>query len=158
MCCQIASPGRSIKIPRHHQTFAIEKIPRFDRNSPIMSSELFTNASKNNRWLLFVISQWFRLELNWFVYDASPIFQLSEFVWTLRSSVWVVFNNFPLIDATDRINISSNQKGFIFAASLYPLSFFANTPFNPTVQFKLFNKPTPRVMYKISVKISKQKL
>ena len=37
---------------------------------------------------------------------------LSEFVWTLRSSVWVVF-----------------IKRFFIALSLYPLSFFANTPF-----------------------------
>jgi len=35
---------------------------------------------------------------------------LSEFVWTLRSSVLVVFNNFLLIDATDRSKISSDQK------------------------------------------------
>ena len=40
------------------------------------------------------------LELNWFVYDPSWILQLSEFVWTLRSSVWGVFNNFLLIEAT----------------------------------------------------------
>ena len=42
----------------------------------------------------------------------------SEFVWTLRSSVLVVFNNFLLIDATD---ISCNQKRLFFPASLYPL-------------------------------------
>ena len=29
-----------------------------------------------------------------------------EFVWTLRSSVWAVFNNFLFIDATDRSEIS----------------------------------------------------
>jgi len=40
------------------------------------------------------------LELNWFVYDPSWMLHLSEFVWTLRSSVLVVFNNFLLIDAT----------------------------------------------------------
>jgi len=34
----------------------------------------------------------------------------SEFVWTLRSSVFVVFNNFLLIDATARSKISSDQK------------------------------------------------
>ena len=56
--------------------------------------------------------------------------ELSEFVWTLRSSVLVVFNNFLLIDATDRSKISSDQKRFFIALSLYPLSFFANTPFN----------------------------
>ena len=54
---------------------------------------------------------------------------LSEFVWILRSSVLVVFNNFLLIDATDRSKISSDQKRFFIALSLYPLSFFANTPF-----------------------------
>ena len=54
---------------------------------------------------------------------------LSEFVMTLRSSVLVVFNNFLLIDATARSNISSDQKRFFIALSLYPLSFFANTPF-----------------------------
>jgi len=33
-------------------------------------------------------------------YDPSCMFQLSEFAWTLRFSVRVVFNNFLLIDAT----------------------------------------------------------
>ena len=47
----------------------------------------------------------------------------------IRSSMWVVFNNFLLIDATDRSKISSDQKRFFIALSLYPLSFFANTPF-----------------------------
>ena len=69
------------------------------------------------------------LELNLFVYDPSWILHLSEYVWTLRSSVWVVFNNFLLIDTTDRSKISSNQKRFFNELSLYPLSFFANTPF-----------------------------
>ena len=69
-------------------------------------------------------------ELNWFVYDPSWMLHLSEFVWILRSSVLVVFNNFLLIDATDRSKISSDQKRFFIALSLYSLSFFANTPFN----------------------------
>ena len=47
----------------------------------------------------------------------------------IRSSMWVVFNNFLLIDATDRSKISNDQKRFFIALSLYPLSFFANTPF-----------------------------
>ena len=59
--------------------------------------------------------------------------------WTLRSSVLVVFNNFLLIDATDRSKISSDQKRFFIALSLYPLSFFANTPFNCNCKCK--NKP-----------------
>ena len=37
--------------------------------------------------------------------------------------------NFLLIDATDRSKLSSDQKRFFIALSLYPLSFFANTPF-----------------------------
>ena len=69
------------------------------------------------------------LILNWFVYDPSWMLHLSEFVRTLRSSVLVVFNNFLLIDATARSKISSDQKRFFIALSLYPLSFFANTPF-----------------------------
>ena len=47
----------------------------------------------------------------------------------LSYSVWEVFNNFLLIDATDRSKISRDQKRFFIALSLYPLSFFANTPF-----------------------------
>ena len=43
------------------------------------------------------------------------------------------FNNFLLIIATDRSKISSHQKRFFIALSLYPLSFFANTPFKKTV-------------------------
>ena len=41
----------------------------------------------------------------------------------------VVFNNFLLIDATDRSKINSAQKRFFIALSIYPLSFFSNTPF-----------------------------
>ena len=76
-------------------------------------------------WNLWMIC----LELNWFVYDPSWILHLSKFVWALRSSVWIIFNNFFLIDATDRSKISSDQKRFFIALSLYPLTFFANTPF-----------------------------
>ena len=55
--------------------------------------------------------------------------QLSVFVWTLRSSVWVVFNHFLLIDATDRSKISSDQNRLFFAVSTNSFSFFANNPF-----------------------------
>ena len=48
----------------------------------------------------------------------------------LSSLVWDVFNNFLFIDATDRRKISSDQKRLFIVVSLYPLSFFANTPFN----------------------------
>ena len=55
--------------------------------------------------------------------------QFCQFVWALSYSVSDVFNRFLLIDATDRSKISSNQKRFFIALSLYNLSFFANTPF-----------------------------
>ena len=70
------------------------------------------------------------LNLNWFFCGLSSMLHLSEFVWTLRTSVLVVFNNFLLIDATDRNKISSDQKRFFIALGLCPHSFFANTPFN----------------------------
>ena len=70
------------------------------------------------------------LEIKFFFYGLSRMLHLSEFVWTLRSSVLVVFNNFLVIDATDRSKISSVQKRFFIALSLYPLLFIANTPFN----------------------------
>ena len=81
------------------------------------------------------------LKLNRFFYSLSRMLHLSEFVWTLRSSVFVVFNNFLLINATARSMISSDQKRFFIALSLNPLSFLANTPFkglnyyNPTSKF-----------------------
>ena len=55
--------------------------------------------------------------------------QFSQFVWSPCYSVWDVFNNFLLIDATDGSKIRGDQKRFFIALSLYPLSFFANTPF-----------------------------
>ena len=69
------------------------------------------------------------LKLNKFFYGLSRMLHLSEFVWTLRSTVLVVFNNFLLIDTTDKSQNSSDQKRFFIALILYPLSFFANTPF-----------------------------
>ena len=73
------------------------------------------------------------LKLNWFFYGLSRLWQFSQFVWTPCCSVWDVFNNFLLTDATDKSKISSDQKRFFIALSLYPLSFFANTPFNKSI-------------------------
>jgi len=70
-------------------------------------------------------------EIKWIFYGLSSMLQFSEFVWVLSYSVLDVFNNFLLIDATDKSKISSDQKRFFIALSLYPLSFFPNTPFNP---------------------------
>ena len=95
------------------------------------------------------------LKLNRFFYGPSRMLHISEFVWTLRSSVLVVFNNFLLIDATARCKISSDQKRFFIALSLYPLSFFANTPckycYNVVFQFHFFLVTTViQVYFKIS--------
>ena len=79
------------------------------------------------------------LKLNRFFYRLSRMFHLSDFVWTPRSSVFVVFKNFLLIDATDRSKISSDQKRFFIALSRYPLSFFANTPFKQGAKIYFLN-------------------
>ena len=68
-------------------------------------------------------------EIKLIFYSLSRMSQFSQFVCPLSYSVWDVFNNFLLIDATDRSKISSDQMRFFIALSLYPLSFFANTPF-----------------------------
>ena len=65
--------------------------------------------------------------------------ELYEFVWTLRSSPRVVFNNFLLIDAKDRNKISSEQKRLFFAVTLCPFYLFANTPFKPRKNCKIFH-------------------
>ena len=73
-------------------------------------------------------------EIKLIFYGLSSMLQFSQFVWALRYSVWDVFNNFLLIDATDRSKISSDQKRFFIALSLYPPSFFKNTPFNLIIE------------------------
>ena len=70
------------------------------------------------------------LELNWLFHDPSWMLLLSEFVWALCSLKWFVFNNFLLIDATDRSKISSDQKRLFFAVSLYPFHFSRTLPLN----------------------------
>ena len=62
-------------------------------------------------------------KLNWLFYNLSWMLHLSEIVWTLRSSVWVVFNNFLLIVATDRNKNNSDKKRLFFAVNLDPLIF-----------------------------------
>ena len=50
---------------------------------------------------------------------------LSEYVWTLRCVLRgeVVFNNFLLIDATDRSKICSDQKRFLSHEAYTPFQF-----------------------------------
>ena len=79
---------------------------------------------------------------------------LSEFVRTLRSSVLVVFNNFLLIDATDRSKISGDQKRFFIALSLYPLSFFAKTPFKGPVVNRVLHGGSLEITVTVPLKVT----
>ena len=80
---------------------------------------------------LYYLNDLFEIKL--IFYGLSRMLQFYEFVWALSYSVWDVFNNFHLIDATDGSKISSDQKRFFIALSLYPLSFFTNTPFKDEI-------------------------
>ena len=81
--------------------------------------------------------------------DPSSMSHLSEFVWTLGSSVLVVFNNFLLIRRNRYSNINSNQKSLFFVASLYPFSFFENTPFKIRIFQSLINANFKKLTKKI---------
>ena len=74
-------------------------------------------------------------KLNLFFYGLRRMLHLSEFVWTLRSSVLVVFNNFLLIDATDRSKISSDQKRFFIALAYTPFHFSRTLPLKKIFAF-----------------------
>ena len=67
------------------------------------------------------------LKLNWFFLRSKSY--VAIFWICMDGKLLDVFNKFLLIDAKDRIKISGDQKRFFIALSLYPLSFFANTPF-----------------------------
>ena len=54
MCCQIQPLVDQYKKPRQHQTFAIEKIRRFDRNNPIMSWGQKKSLSKNLWYIIYL--------------------------------------------------------------------------------------------------------
>ena len=74
-----------------------------------------------NIWMICLI-------LIWFFYGLSRMFQLPQFVWALRSSVWDVFINFLLIDATDKSKISSDQKRFWSHQTYTPFHFSRTLP------------------------------
>ena len=67
------------------------------------------------------------LKLNWFFYGLSRMLQFSQFLWPLSYSVWDVFNNFLLIDATDRSKISRDHHSIFFDVSLYTPFHFSRT-------------------------------
>ena len=65
-------------------------------------------------------------------------------LWKLYENwIWVMFNLFLLRDATDRSKISSNHHRIFLDVRLYPISLFANTPFNiyfiPCIMLKRLN-------------------
>jgi len=55
--------------------------------------------------------------IKWIFYYPSLKLQLSEFLWMFSSSVWVVFNNFLILDTADRSKISNNPY-WIFSRTL----------------------------------------
>ena len=76
--------------------------------------------------------------LNGFFYDPSRMLQLPQFVWTIRSSVIVVFNNLLLIDATNRSKISSDHHRKFFALSLFPYYILRTLPLTLLVSIVVF--------------------
>ena len=68
----------------------------------------------------------------------------SVFHYFVKSFFSVKYNNFVLIDATDRSKINSDQKRLFFAVSLYPFYFSRTLPLifskknNQTKVFRLF--------------------
>ena len=93
----------------------------FKNLAPVLKTSCNRNINLKKK-----LNQYYYLIL--IFYNPSQISQLSEFIWVLRSSVWVIFNNFLLIDATDRFKISSNHHRIFFDLSLiYPFYFFKHT-------------------------------
>ena len=84
-----------------------------------------------NIWMFFFWNFWF-LTIRFEYCNFLNFYE--RYIGSLE---WVVFNIFLLIDATDRIKISSDQKGLFFAVCLYPLSFSINL--DATVIFR-YNK------------------
>ena len=70
---------------------------------------------------LYYLNDLFEIKL--IFYGLSRMLQFSQFVWPLSYSVWDVFNNFLLKDATDRSKISSDQKRFFIALIHTPFHF-----------------------------------
>ena len=96
-----------------------------------------------------VISKWF-VEINLIFYSLSSMLQFSQFVWPLSYLVWDVFNNFLLIDATDRSKISRDQKRFFIAVSLNPFNFSRTLPLKQTTFCKLI-PATVKVVFDILI-------
>ena len=82
----------------------------------------------------FIFSNPYILTTEWYKpwLFKNRIFELTEFIY-YDSLIWVVFNNFLLIDETDRSKSSINHHQIFFDVSLYPHSLFVNTPFKQSL-------------------------
>ena len=117
-------------------------VPGLGGGEGLNLSPLFPMYMLLGSWVSFVYDlfgiklTFLRFELNiatfWICTDAT-FFGMSR------------LNKFLLIDATVRSKISSNHYRIIFDVSLYPLSFFANTPFNA---IKLFSFSKESMVFK----------
>ena len=70
------------------------------------------------------------LEFNWFFNDPSRTLQLLNLYWRYVVRPEFFFNNFLLIDATDRTKISSNYSLIFFDVSPNPHHFSRTLPFS----------------------------
>ena len=67
---------------------------------------------------------WFHCKIDLRIFASDKMKKMSNVIFGYTST-----DVFFLVDATDRSKISSDQKRFFIAFSLYPLLFFTNTPF-----------------------------
>ena len=74
----------------------------------ICQRKIKTTYRVTHKWREFT-TFWFRMDATFFVVSR--------------------FNNFLFMDATDRSKINSNHHRIFLELSLYPFSFFENTPF-----------------------------
>ena len=72
-------------------------------------------------------------EIKLIFYSLSRMLQIIQFVSPLSYSVWDVFNNFLLIDATDRSKISSDQKRFFYRTKPIPPFIFREHVFKEDI-------------------------
>ena len=115
------SPTECSNIPgKYENGFFIINNP-WNRNECF---QLYMNVLKKKSMIIVCNIWMICLELNWFFYNRSKKFQLSELVWKLWSSVWV--ESFLIIFSLYRQQI---EVGLVAITIKYFSTFFANTPF-----------------------------
>ena len=119
------SPIRS-----HWQNMKRDFFQAFNRGSIFFRFKIYKISSKILVQTIVGCITWMSwYKFNLIIYDLSGIMQFREFVEVQRSLACVVFNQFLLLNATDRSKISCDQYRIKFDVNLYPLQFFANNPF-----------------------------